>query len=608
MLALLWIARFGGSTPLDPATPADPAGPVALESQVRSGATTSEPAPGESGGEASRGARHAAEDVDAKGELEPRRLRLAGRLRRSDDGAPAAACRLRVQSGTASHEVTTDADGRFATGPVLEPGLVQVEHVADPGRADYAASLPILPAQVYLTSVSGGEREFTLRMPGDVVRVRVRDGARAAGGAAIHWRLIRGVSAQSYEYATGETRSDPDGLASIGLPAGGAGSRLEVFAQLEDDRRSQTAALEPPWPVEPVLLDLVRGGHLVVRTLDEAGRPLAARRVHLMRKADDVRHLAIWTTDAEGACRSELLTPGPYWVLHVDPTTREERGAHVTIRPGRVTELDLELAHLSVDVAAAGRVVDEDGQPLAGVLVALVHPGAGTTTVATDADGRFEFRAPACEELRVALDHDPWTDVYEPPHVDAPFGRRDLRFVRTQRLSFVAFELEVVDARTAEPVEGVVVLGHRPPYTENVGEHHALGGRLRLTYPDAGDVELRIRAPGYRPRSLTIASLFDPTDPSIPRRRIELERGFRTRIRAVTPISPVDADTRVPLPEARVLVDGAVVATADPDGWIDLDLPTWPERLVLVHDGLTSVDLDPTAWLGQLRAPTVEMR
>jgi len=534
----------------------------------------------------------------------PGALRLSGLLTRSDDGSPAAFCRLHVQSGSESVEVRTDADGRFATEAVLARGMVQLYHLPDSTRAEYARSLPIVPGQVVL--FGDVEREFLLRVPDCEIEVLVHEGGRPFAGARVHWRVVRGVE-RGFEYASSETRSDRRGRARFGFHSGNDDSRLEVHAE-SGELRSATVELAPPWPLAPISLPLVLGGRLRLRTVDEAHQPLAHRTVRVMRNADDPKPRDLWTTDDRGRHLSAILVPGPYRLVHVADATGERFAVRAVVHPGQITDVDLEIEHLKLDVAAAGRVVDEDGEPLAGVEVALLNPDAGLTTVSTAADGTFELRAPRCDRVRVALDHDPWGDQFEPGHVDVRFGRTDLEFERLGPPAFVGLELEVVDAESREAIEDAVILVHRPPYTDEHGQHRTLRGRARLTCPDVEGLELRVAARGYRTETLTLASLFEPTDPTMPHRRVALERGLRARLRAVTSAAPVDHRSLVPLPRAHVVSDGAIVATADDDGWIELDLHVWPDRLQLAHEGLASVELDPGRWIEDVQPPTIEMR
>ena len=597
VIVVLWLARATSERWLGSAeTPLAGVGTEALDDEVHAGDLAASAASADTNG--------------ARTKARPARpgqgLRIAGTLTRSDDRAPAARARLHVQAGTRSVEVVTDAEGRFETDAVFARGMAQIYHIADAGRAEYARALPVLPAQVAL--FGHVDQPFELRVPDRELQVMVRENNRPRAGAEVRWRILRGVGAQGYEYASAQALTDRRGLARIGFHGGNLESRLEVSAQA-GELCSATVDLHQPWPMAPILLDLVLGGRISVRTVDEARQPLPERRLRLVHKADDANHLAIWTTGADGGYRSELLTPGPYYVQHVDPTTGELRGAHVVVEPGRTAALDLELAHLTLDIAAAGRVVDEQGAGLESVVVALLHPEVGLMEMATDAGGRFEFRAPACDRVRVALDQDPWTDVFDPPHVETRFGHIGLEFARAEPLSFVEIELEIVDAVTGEPIQAeVIVLAHRPPYVQGASRRSVFHGHARLTYPNAADLELRISCVGYRFETRKLGALLDPIDPLRPRHRVELEPGLSMRLRAVAPASAVDFATQVPLSRATVMVAGRVVATADDQGWIDVDLPAWPSEIVLAHEGLSSVALDTDAWIEALEPPTVEMR
>ena len=173
---------------------------------------------------------------------------------------------------------------------------------------------------------------------------------------------------------------------------------------------------------------LVRGGAITGRVTDSDGRPVVEQVVSLMladtreRKAKQPRPV-VFATDDRGVYRAWGLPPGRYLVYA--GTSRQDMYQHggyagtaafypQTFYPsvadesqakavevaasGEVEEVDITLGKITKPFEATGRVVDEDGRPVAGVDVSAgpLTPGErrffGSMFGAGRTDERGEFR------------------------------------------------------------------------------------------------------------------------------------------------------------------------------------------------------------------------
>lgn len=132
----------------------------------------------------------------------------------------------------------------------------------------------------------------------------------------------------------------------------------------------------------------------------ESGTPLTRARVQL--RSPDLAHPRVTLTDAAGAFAFDALPPGDYQLVpthtgHVMPHAAGGPGSSVRVRlgPGASrTSVDIRLERAAV---IPGRILDEDGSPLAGAdveaLSLRVPPGQQPAAVAaTRSDDRGMFR------------------------------------------------------------------------------------------------------------------------------------------------------------------------------------------------------------------------
>jgi hypothetical protein len=184
----------------------------------------------------------------------------------------------------------------------------------------------------------------------------------------------------------------------------------------------------------------------------EAGLPLAAEGLLAgLRSKDEVEAAgadlrdtphSFWSwveTDADGRFRLEGLLDRAYTVRALDPETLaqvERAGA----RPG--VALELELAREELLGRVAGRVLSEDGRPVAGARVRALRravsrpePVSGRevswdlsgAAVETDADGRFELARAPLDGLRLSVSGAGLRALVHAPRPDEDRERLELR-------------------------------------------------------------------------------------------------------------------------------------------------------------------------------------
>ncbi|HKE01887.1 MAG TPA: carboxypeptidase-like regulatory domain-containing protein, partial [Planctomycetota bacterium] len=142
-------------------------------------------------------------------------------------------------------------------------------------------------------------------------------------------------------------------------------------------------------------------------------------------------------TDALGKFRIEGLLPREYRIDAMDPRTLAV--GRVESAPAGLGDVRVEIPAGATHARVAGRVVDREGAPLAGIRVRAARTTFRTTSVAytsdlptvtTDDEGRFEIRNVARDEVSVEADG----DAVIPASVQAPFDApADLRIVVLRR-------------------------------------------------------------------------------------------------------------------------------------------------------------------------------
>ncbi|HQN06023.1 MAG TPA: carboxypeptidase-like regulatory domain-containing protein [Thermoanaerobaculia bacterium] len=341
--------------------------------------------------------RDATEEEDL-GDLALRRAEpLAGRVR-GPDGAPVAGALVRLVArgradgpvtGTAQpQEATTGADGqfRFATA-AAERNELRVR------AAGFA------PARVRNAKPGALPREISLE-PGHSLSgiVRKKDG-RPAAKALVRWE---GNDAESRWVETGEDGS----FRLADLP-----KRRGTVVADGGEHGFAEAGGATPGSAEPLVLSLAPPAILEGRTLD-ASTLKPVPRVRLEVATDSGRFTA--RTGHDGRYRVRGLRPGSATVRAEEPRHVPWTRHSVPIEKGASRTLDVLLTR---GATLSGRVVDEDGRPVAGAGVSLLSSSESSLDAAvrlrgeasrlrTRPDGSFTAtRLPPGENQRLSVQH-----------------------------------------------------------------------------------------------------------------------------------------------------------------------------------------------------------
>ncbi len=341
--------------------------------------------------------RDAAEAEDL-GELALRKAEpLAGRVR-GPDGAPVAGALVRLRAfartdGTAAgtartQETTTGADGQFRFDTAAAEGNELVVQAAGFAPARVRSAKPgALPRAISL--------EPGLSLPGVVRRKDGRPAAKA---------LVR-YEADDVESRWVETGEDGS-FRLADLPK----RRGTVVADGGEDGFAEAGGATPG-SAAPLVLSLASPAILEGRTLDATTlKPVP--RVRLEVASGSGRFTA--RSGSDGRYRLRGLRPGSATVRAEEPRHVPWTRRPVPIEKGATRVLDVLLTR---GATLSGRVVDEDGRPVAGAGVSLLSSSespidaavrlrSGASRLRTRPDGSFTAtRLPPGENQRLSVQH-----------------------------------------------------------------------------------------------------------------------------------------------------------------------------------------------------------
>ncbi|MHC5062654.1 MAG: carboxypeptidase regulatory-like domain-containing protein [Planctomycetota bacterium] len=316
------------------------------------------------------------------------------------------------------------------------------------------------------------------------------------------------------------------------------------------------------------------------------GADLTGVRISLVSSAGEIG----WATvDATGSFEFPELISNGRAVLEIEDgvwafAESSSRYLDITIREGGGTSLDLAVATPSV---LSGRVVDAQGNPLAGVTVStprrrVILRSPERLVTVTDDDGRYEFRGLVVGTIEVFMgnvellfEH----DEYAPKYVAAT-GATDQGEVIMVRPGVIQGQV----TRGGEPLPGALVfagLGNRNQTTVVSGPD----GRYRLGSLPPGSYRVKVR---YSTLSLQVADelaevvsgeVCGPIDIDIPTG--EMVHGL------------VTDSLGVPVAEASVLAignfDARIITRTDQLGSFILEVPEGAEELEVVSPDLQVV-------------------
>jgi len=338
-------------------------------------------------------------------------------------------------------------------------------------------------------------------------------------------------------------------------------------------------------PLVPGLRSLVLHpcASLDVVVLEVDASPVAGRRLLLAANAANGSR-RYQTTDDDGHAHFTPLFAGAYTLsLHVPELDAWDRRP-VELARGERRELEIVLEPPSEALAASGRVLDEEGAPLAGVPLAIELDGREAGFVKTDPDGAFAFRSrfPAAR-VRIGAGVVQQGDRFDPPAIETAFGAQDLLFRRTERATLRSFEVEVVDAVTGEELEHFVATIDRGPGTEAWSDSYAPRRRFSLRLlPDA---RWRVKSHGDMTRELNLWGALEALGPD-ERLRVALEPGLDHAFQVL------DADTLEPVSGVLFRSPTAGESRTDASGRVRLRADHWSVYRV-TKDAYEPADWDP---------------
>ncbi|MES1245768.1 MAG: carboxypeptidase-like regulatory domain-containing protein [Acidobacteriota bacterium] len=300
---------------------------------------------------------------------------LTGRIV-GPDQEPLAGATVRLASG---ESVASGPDGRFEIAD-LDPGKKLELEACRPGRVTVAyesETLPAEPVEILLLPAA--------RLTGRVVGP---DGAPAAGASVAtssdtHPNPPLGPASACPPVGRAQATTDAEGRFVLDSLLGG---RIHVWATKAGTLGSGIESLEIPdgGEAEAPTLKLAPGATVTGRVLREDGSPAPAAQVFIERSADSLFFIPSWA-DGDGRYRIEGVPPGKQTIL-ARHETLGTGSREIELAAGGENQADITLAPEEPPHMARGRVVDPDGEPVAGALVRN-----GQVTVYTNAGGAFSI-------------------------------------------------------------------------------------------------------------------------------------------------------------------------------------------------------------------------
>lgn len=412
-------------------------------------------------------------------------------------------------------QTRTAADGifRLAASPGRDPGLA----AAAPGY------VPVFQAEV--------AEDLTLPLrPAALLSGQVED----AAGRPIAGARVRALPAgeESFGFASSvETRSARDGKFRLRGLSPGSSWRLQTTAEGFAPGEQPAATGEPGQSPPPVRIVLGPGTTLAGRLLDPADRPVPGVEV-VLQPSPEMMGMD-WSPGEE--IRATSGADGRFHLAHLGAGSLDLRTAHPDFAPaerreiqvpGRTAALDLGDLRLVPAATLEGRVTDEGGAPLAGVSVSSLveqdfsRPPVIPETVQTGPDGRFRLRGLTPGQRIDVMAQRPGYVSFEAPGVEVPRAEPlDIVLHAERTLAGRVVDragLPVVQARILVVKSQEVSLG------DGASSSHGLStagqtdpeGRFVLTQLEAGLLNLRIEASGFRPRTLQGVRIPERDEPS----------------------------------------------------------------------------------------------
>jgi RNA polymerase sigma-70 factor (ECF subfamily) len=389
-----------------------------------------------------------------------------------------------------SEVATADADGRFVLRDVEE------------GHGLAARASGHAPSEGYrINGKPGNEVEITISMPGagGAVRGLVRD---PRGEPVARARVLVGREGSNsrvddrgrvlFGAPCVFTWTDANGKFEVdGLPL----ARADVAVRAPGFAMWSGGALIEAGRAAELAIDLGPAAAIEGTVRDSSGAPAAGVFVGIGRYGDFASSQT--HTASDGAFRFDSLSAGEHEVRAGD----EKRGnaaTRIVVETGGTARWD---ALLSNGGSVAGRVLDEEGKPLAGMLVGAIEhgrTGLHLRSATSGADGSFELdNWPAAADAIEVREKGLWTG--EPVLVlrDVQVGRRDyeLRVTESQRATaFITVRLLGPDGRPAPDPTAMACPESADRAASTNGD--AQSGRVRIGPLSAGRYRIEVSSVG----------------------------------------------------------------------------------------------------------------
>ncbi len=499
----------------------------------------------------------------------------------SGEGLPDCEVRVELQ-GRGALFLRSDPKGILRSPEPLDADSVRLVHEAQPGHPRFEVQHALDPDHFVLPVE--GMRQVRAHRPRRRVHVRVVDPSPVAGARVLLAEQPRDLELAGRRLwaATSDVQGDAwlgpdDEEPEVYLLWAEHGERVSSLHTLDLEHLPSAGA--------PLLLALERGAEVTVSVVDEHGDPVVSTRI--WQRWSELRQNFARTarralTDARGHAEFRGLPPGEH-VFDVrdlrSPYTKIESALELEL--GAREELTLALPAPSTRLAARGRVLDEAGEGLAGLLVGGSDAAGDSRFARSATDGSFEIWSRPSDTLLVAVDANLTSSLFAPRSVEVPFGTEGLIFRRVAQPREMRVLFEVVDARTRRPVAGAELwlLEPEPGRGELRLGRSAADGSLEALWSSArDDLTLGLWAPGYEDTRVSLPAQGSRAEGPT---RVALEPGGSRRWRAIDFIGPT------PLAGVRVLdtATGDELARSDAGGWFSLPSGSEPASLTLSLPG-----------------------
>ena len=564
-VALAWILR-GASRP-DPHAAVGPKVRAAEEAPAADlGAQQRARRP--VGGVGSPPSRVAAKGLESTPEAEPEPdaeravRRVVGRLVESESGRPLPGHRLEFSTRFVPGRTptTTDAQGRFELERPI--GEQFVLHRPAPGDAAGSVRLRLDP---FFFELLPGEadvpHELTIRARRPPLALEVdvlhENGSPAAG---VYVRFIARIVGAVGDDSQAVT--DARGRARLGVWQ----ERFEdasVRAWDAEGRASEVLSIESPFDPYLRRLVLAAGGEIAVRVRTERGEVIADRQVWASNDAANYSGVS-QQTDALGEAVFTGLHPGAHTLGVYDARADSYVTRAVEVRPGERESIEVVLAE--GQLAVGGRVLDEEGRPLPGVELVVLHDNGLERRVRTDEQGRYAYVADFVGPILISPNRVADEDRFEPDERLVPYGTRDADFQRLEESRKLRFDVEVVDRLDGEEITSFTATIDRGPGTERWSDSWV--GRRTFELPVLAETRWHIAANGYLVHTLDLARELAALEPD-ERLRIELQRGLDHWMRVL------DVETDEPIGGVVFRSPTAGEARSDAEGRVHFVADHW---------------------------------